>query len=173
MFSEADSKKLSSLIEGEIFISFFSFKLIAANGKTALTGLCKVAKSPSPKELNYMSATLIFDTPTQLEYEIATRLVSRLNFDAFKRSNPEMQALTSLKASLILPSDHYVHQFDMVFKPDFNLPDSDGVNSIAYALRHGAELDTEKPIWWDDNAPAPSEVEKQNWTARIKALLGG
>lgn len=68
--------------------------------------------------------------------------------------------------------DNYVHQIDVIFSS--HVPDAkDAVSKVVYAVRSFGGLNTEPPQWWEENSsPTPTEAEKANWTARIKALLG-
>lgn len=168
---ENPDQKLLEILRNEKFIAFFDLGLAGENGVSEIGGLCKVAMPRQVRDIDYISLTFIFDTPSEGTFALAKRIMSRLTAEAFKKAIPSVSAITSVPATL-RAGDNYVHQIDVIFSS--HIPDAkDAVSKVVYAVRASGGLNTEPPQWWDENSsPTPTEAEKANWTARIKALLG-
>ena len=172
MFANLNDKQLLEVMEQEKFLCFFNFKVYGADGGVALDGLCKIARSARPDLANYFSIVMIFDTTDETKANMAHRIPQKLRVDSFRKANPSVSAITSLPAAFLERPDHYAHNIDIIFPNGAGQNPSDVVNAIVYTLRHSAGLDTEQPVWWDDDAPAPTPEEKSGYLERIKAFLG-
>ena len=132
---ENPDQKLLEILKNEKFIAFFDLSLLGENGVSEIGGLCKVAMPSQVRNIDYISLTFIFDTPTDGTAALAKRIVGRLRTDA-----------SDIRET---------------------------VNKVVYVVRTAGGVNTEPPQWWNENdSPKPTETEKANWTARIKALLG-
>ena len=166
-----NNDKLLEILQSEKFLAFFDFNTRTENGKSELSGLCKVAL-PQIDNPDYMSLTFIFDTPNEDAQEIAQTTLSKLTAETFQKTLPEVYATTSVPASM-LQGENYIHQMDIIFSSPIREDVRDVLHKIVFVIRHAADFATEAPQWWDESdAPAPTEAEKANWTARIKAILG-
>ncbi len=164
--------KLLEILQQEVFLAFFDFRKIGENGESEIDGLCKVARPQGLDEVDYLSLTFIFDTPTEGKKALAKRIMSSLSTEAFRKNLSNVRAMTSVPAT-VRPSENYVHQTDVIFNAPIKGDIREVVKKIVYTIRNSAKLNTEVPQWWDENeAPAPSAAEKANWSARIKAFLG-
>ncbi len=169
---ENQDNKLLEILQQEKFLAFFDFCKLGDNGISELDGLCKVAIPQNIDNIDYISLTFIFDTPTEATKSLAKRIVARLTTEEFKKAEPSVYAVTSVPA-IMRQSENYIHQLDIVFKNKVSEDYKAIINRIVFTIRNSANLDTEIPQWWDESdAPAPTDVEKANWTARIKAFLG-
>lgn len=168
---ENPDQKLLEIIQNEKFIAFFDLGLIGENGVTEIDGLCKVAMPQHVKDLDYISLTFIFDTPSEGTFALAKRIMSRLTPESFKKAVPNVCALTSVPAT-IRKGENYIHQIDVIFSS--HIPNvREAISKVVYVIRSVGGLDSEPPQWWDEqSSPKPTEVEKANWAARIKAMLG-
>ncbi len=166
--------KLLEILQKEKFLAFFDFCKIGENGESELDGLCKVAQPQNVKEIDYISLTFIFDTPTEASKLMAKRAMSKLKMEEFKKALSSVYAVTSVPATIKQNPDNYVHQLDIIFSKHTHGDIKEIVNKLVYTIRKCASLDTEVPQWWDDESetPKPTEAEKANWGARIKAFLG-
>lgn len=168
---ENPDQKLLEILKNEKFIAFFDLSLLGENGVSEIGGLCKVAMPSQVRDIDYISLTFIFDTPTEGTAALAKRIVGRLSTDAFQKAIPSVNALTSVPAA-VAPSESYVHQIDIIFNSHVS-DIRETVNKVVYVVRTAGGVNTEPPQWWNENdSPKPTETEKANWTARIKALLG-
>lgn len=171
---QRDDGKLLEILQQEKFLAFFDFCKIGDGGNSELDGLCKVAQPQNVDELDYISLTFIFDTPGEAARQSAKRVMTKLTTDAFKKALPAVYAVTSVPATIKQQPDNYIHQLDIIFSKQFKDDVKEVIKKLVYTIRNSAGLDTEVPQWWeeDDAAPKPTEAEKANWAARIKALLG-
>ncbi len=169
---ENKDNKILEIIKREKFLAFFDFKKLDENGDSELDGLCKVACPAKNDTFNYISATFIFDTPTESALLNAKRAMAKITDSGIKANIPEAYASTSVPA--VAPSaKNYIHQIDIIFKNTLPEDKKAVVNKIVYMLRNSVRLNTEPPQWWDDDtAPEATEAEKSNWAARIKAFIG-
>lgn len=164
--------KLAEVLQNEKFIAFFDFCLIGENGESELDGICKVAHASYNKDTDFISFTFIFDTPSEGKRALAQRVVGKLTTESFKKVVPEVYAVTSVSNS-IRHTENYIHNVDVMFHQRIEGDMRDLIKKLVYPIRKNAGLDTEVPQWWDEiEAPVPTEDEKANWGARIKALLG-
>lgn len=166
--------KLAEVLQNEKFVAFFDFCLIGENGESDLDGICKVAYASYNQDTDFISFTFIFDTPTEGKRALAQRLVGKLTTESFKKVVPEVYAVTSVSNS-IRHTENYIHNVDVMFHQHLGGGNElrELVKKLVYPIRKDAGLNTEVPQWWDEvEAPAPTEAEKANWGARIKALLG-
>ena len=169
---ENQDGKLLEILQQEKFLAFFDFCKIGENGDSEIDGLCKVAIPQNVDELDYICLTFIFDTPSEGIRALAKRIMLRLTTDAFRRAIPAVYAVTSVPATM-RQAENYIHQLDVIFRGKVQDDHRDIVNRLVYTIRNSAGLDTEVPQWWEEsNAPKPSDAEKANWSARIKAFLG-
>ena len=168
---ENPDQKLLEIIRNEKFLAFFDLAERGENGAVEIGGLCKVAMPRQVKDIDYISLTFIFDTPSEGTFSLAKRIMARLTTETFKKAIPSVCAVTSVPATL-RAGENYVHQIDVIFASHVaNVRET--ITKVVYVIRTSGCLDTEPPQWWDENtSPLPTEVEKANWTARIKALLG-
>ena len=169
---EAQDNKLLEILQQEKFLAFFDFCKLGENGDSEIDGLCKVAIPQNVEKLDYICLTFIFDTPSEAAKNLAKRIMARLTADAFRKAEPSVYAVTSVPA-IMRQSENYIHQLDIVFKEKMRDDYKNVINRIVFTIRNSAGLDTEVPQWWEETAaPAPTEAEKANWSARIKAFLG-
>lgn len=169
---ENKNNKILEIIQKEKFLAFFDFRKVGENGESELDGLCKVACPASNDTFNYISLTLIFDTPTESARLNAKRIVAKLSTEEIKNAIPEVYASTSLSAGESKAAN-YVHQIDIIFNAKLPADKKPLVSKIVYMLRTAAMLNTEPPQWWDEeSAPEATEAEKSNWAARLKAFIG-
>ena len=169
---ENQDNKLLEILQQEKFLAYFDFRKIGDNGESELDGLCKVAIPQNVDNIDYICLTFIFDTPSEASKVMAKRVMATLTAEAFKKSEASVYAVTSVPA-LMRQSESYIHQLDIIFRNKVEADYKSIINRIVYTIRNSAGLDTEVPQWWEESdAPAPTEVEKANWTARIKAFLG-
>lgn len=171
MQSQEDGKLLE-ILQQEKFLAFFDFCKIGENGDSEIDGLCKVAQPSDIATLDYLSLTFIFDTPSEGKQALAKRIISKLTTEAFRKNLPHVYAVTSVPA-MLRQTENYIHQLDIIFAKNVVEDIQDVVNKAVYTVRAFAGLDTEVPQWWKETeAPKPTEAEKANWSARIKAFLG-
>jgi hypothetical protein len=169
---ENQDNKLLEILQQEKFLAFFDFCKIGDNGISEIDGLCKVAIPQNIDNIDYMCLTFIFDTPTEASKNLAKRIMAPLTADAFKKSEASVYAVTSVPA-IMRQSESYIHQLDVIFRNKVEADYKSIINRIVFTIRNSAGLHTEVPQWWEESdAPAPTEAEKANWTARIKAFLG-
>lgn len=167
-----DDGKLLEVLQQEKFLAFFDFSKLGENGTSELDGLCKVARPTTSEGFDYVSLTFIFDTEKDSARNLASRIVARLDSDAFKSVIDNVYATTSVPAS-VRATPNYVHQIDIIFKGKLPEDLRDTVSKIVYVVRHNGGLHTEPPQFWDEqSAPQPTDAEKANFAARIKAFLG-
>ena len=166
-----DDKKLLEILQKEKFLAFFDFCKTGDDGASEIDGLCKVAEPAEKSFAEYLSLTFIFDTPSEGKLALAKRIMANFTTASFKRVIPSVRAITSVPCSMRV-TENYVHQIDVIFASHVaNVRET--ITKVVYVIRTSGCLDTEPPQWWDENtSPLPTEVEKANWTARIKALLG-
>lgn len=168
-----DTEKLQHTIENEKFVAFFDFCYTGGGTDSMIDGLCKLASSADDCPIKYISITLIFDTPNEAKTELAKKLSQKLVKNAFLPSFPEMKALVNVPCTVLPQPDHYLHQTDIIFSDNTEVPVKDAVNAVAYILRRNVGLDTEAPQWWtDEEAPKKSVGEIKNISERIKTFLG-
>ena len=169
---ENKDSKLLEILQQEKFLAFFDFCKIGESGESELDGLCKVAIPQNVENIDYICFTFIFDTPNEASKMLAKRIMAKLTTEAFRKAEPSVYAVTSVPA-IMRQAENYIHQLDVIFKDKVNEDHKSIINSLVFTIRNAAGLDTEVPQWWDESAaPAPSEAEKANWSARIKAFLG-
>ena len=167
-----DDGKLLEVLQQEKFLAFFDFCKIGENGESELDGLCKVAQPQDIETLDYISLTFIFDTPSEGKQALAKRIMTKLTAEAFRKALPNVYAVTSVPA-MVRQTENYIHQLDIIFSSKVVEDVQEVVKKIVYTVRTAGGIDTEVPQWWDEaQAPKPSEAEKANWAARIKAFLG-
>lgn len=82
---ENPDQKLLEILRNEKFIAFFDLGLVGENGVPEIGGLCKVAMPRQVRDIDYISLTFIFDTPSEGTFALAKRIMSRLTAEAFKR----------------------------------------------------------------------------------------
>lgn len=169
---ENQDSKLLEILQQEKFLAFFDFCKIGENGDSEIDGLCKVAIPQNVDSIDYIFLTFIFDTPSEASRMLAKRIMAKLTTEAFRKSEPSVYAVTSVPA-MMRQAENYIHQLDVIFKDKVNEDHKSIINRLVYTIRNAASLDTEVPQWWEESsAPAPTEAEKANWSARIKAFLG-
>ncbi|MFI3291477.1 MAG: hypothetical protein R3Y46_06300 [Opitutales bacterium] len=166
-----NNQNLLEMLQEEKFLAFFDFCQDSDSAKSQLDGICKVAK-PTNTTLAYISLTFIFDTEDDEQRILAKKAIAKLTTEAFKSALPEIYATTSVAGSM-KQTEHYIHHIDLLFNKDLPENLQEPINKVVYAIRHNAELITETPQWWDEEAaPVHTEAEKASWADRIKAYLG-
>ncbi len=169
---ENNDSKLLEILQQEKFLAFFDFRKIGENGESELDGLCKVAIPQNVDSIDYICLTFIFDTPDEAARILAKRIMGKLTTESFRRAEPAVYAVTSVPA-IMRQTESYIHQLDVIFKDKLAEDQKSIINKLVFTIRNAAGLNTEVPQWWDETeAPAPTEEEKANWAARIKAFLG-
>lgn len=168
-----DDGKLLEILQQEKFLAFFDFCKIGENGESELDGLCKVAQPQNIENLDYISLTFIFDTPSEGKQALARRIMEKFTTDVFRKNLSNVYAVTNVPA-MVRQTENYIHQIDIIFASKVTEDIREVVKKIVYIVRTFGGLGTEVPQWWDETSETPkqTEAEKANWSARIKAFLG-
>lgn len=168
--SNSEPDTLEAFFQQEEFLAFFDLHQPSSSGQ-GLTGLCKVARPKGThSKINYIGLTFIFDTPSPQMHMVAESAMAKLNAASFKKYLPTLHTVTSVPCSA-RREENYVHQLDLVFNKGAQPEIKDAINQVVFIIRQATGFQTETPQWWDEsNAPRPSDVEKANWSSRLKAL---
>lgn len=166
-------EELRRFFEEEEFLAFFDFYL-EEGGERLLSGLCKVArpkKGSAGAGINYLCLTFIVDTPTNAEQRRIEELMLRLTFQAFYRHLSNLHTVTSAP-SMDRQAETYVHQLDLLFRPDVAVDPEDAIPAVMFTIREATGLRTAKPQWWEEPASRPkaSALERANWSNRLRQL---